>query len=156
MCAISGIIGKNLDFNLNKIEKIKKILNHRGPDYSNHICTKNAILIHNRLSIIDLKKRANQPFESRNKSKILVFNGEIYDFLEIKKELKKFNLRFTTNSDTEVLLMAYEKWGIDCVNKFEGMFAFAIYDLKRKKAFFARDRFGQKPIFFWKKNNKKI
>ena len=154
MCAISGIIGKNLDFNLNKIKKIKKILNHRGPDYSGHIYTKNAILIHNRLSIIDLEKRANQPFESKNKSKILVFNGEIYNFIEIKKELKRLNLRFTTNSDTEVLLMAYEKWGIDCVNKFEGMFAFAIYDLKKKKAFFARDRFGQKPIFFWKKRNK--
>jgi len=152
MCAISGIIGENLNVSKDDINKILYSLKHRGPDSSNFVKFKSAILMHNRLSIIDINNRSNQPFFSENNDTAIVFNGEIYNYLELREELKDF-CNFKTKSDTEVLLAAYEKWGRSFLDRLQGAFAFCIYDAKRKTAFFARDRFGQKPLFFWENNN---
>jgi len=152
MCGILGIIGNRISKDYLNSDKLKLSLNHRGPDFTGHIFIDPIFFIHNRLSIIDLDKRAHQPFFSNDRSKVIIFNGEIYNYPEIKKELLN-SYEFKTLSDTEVLLAAYEKWGTKCLDKFKGAFAFCIYDFKKKIAFFARDRFGQKPIFFWK--NKK-
>jgi len=154
MCAISGIISRNgdLTFSNETIHKMLDSQKHRGPDHSNFFFNKKVLLLHNRLSIIDIDKRSNQPFISNCKNYVLVFNGEIYNYIEIKKKLSNF-YDFKTKSDTEVIIAAYKKWGINFLNELYGAFAFCIYDLKKKQAFFARDRFGQKPIFFWKNNN---
>lgn len=152
MCGILGIISEKIELSDEKIKILKKSLHHRGPDNSNYIKFNNAIFFHNRLSIIDLDKRSNQPFYLPEEGLILVFNGEIYNYLEIKDKLNsKYN--FITKSDTEVLIKSYLNWGKNCLNYLSGAFAFCIYDLKKKKAFFARDRFGQKPLFFYKSKN---
>ena len=103
---------------------------------------------HTRLSILDISDRANQPFYFDNKNLVLTFNGEIYNFVEIKKELEGFGYKFKTTSDTEVLLLAYHKWGVDCQQKFNGMWAFAIFDQKKNEIFISRDRFGVKPLYY--------
>jgi asparagine synthase (glutamine-hydrolysing) len=105
-------------------------------------------LAHRRLSIIDLQPSANQPMIGHDTSAVIVFNGEIYNFLFLKQELSKAGIQFRTNSDTEVLLQAYKYWGKDCIQKLDGMFAFAILDLQRKELFLARDRSGEKPLYF--------
>ena len=153
MCAIAGIVGNNLKEDLDNLQKIQKSMEHRGPDNSSHHFLEPALFIHNRLTVIDLNTRANQPFFSNDKKKVIVFNGEIYNYLELKKILEE-HFQFKTTSDTEVLLAAYEHWGENFLNKLEGMFALAIFDYKKDKAFFARDRFGQKPLFFWKNEGK--
>ena len=139
MCGIAGII--NYSENLKEIKKtIKQIIiaqDNRGPD-NNDIwvssCNK-VSLGHNRLSIIDLTNNANQPFISHDGNFIITFNGEIYNYLEIKKELLSSNVKFRSNSDTEVLIEAYKKWGINFLLKLRGMYAFAIYDKIKKKCF---------------------
>jgi asparagine synthase (glutamine-hydrolysing) len=120
---------------------------HRGPDARGTYFSKEVCLGHNRLSIIDLSEQANQPFYSSDKRYILVFNGEIYNYLELKKELQK-DYTFATSSDTEVLLCAYQEWGEDCLNRLNGMFAFAIYDTQKEFLFASRDRFGVKPLYY--------
>ena len=149
MCGILGIISQNNDININNLESIKNVLNHRGPDASNYFIQKNIFLLHNRLSIIDLDERSNQPLFNNQKNLCIVFNGEIYNYLELKQLLiSKYS--FQTKSDTEVLLAAYQIWGEKMLDKIKGAFAFCIYDLKKKLIFFARDRFGQKPFYFHK------
>ena len=115
MCAISGYFQndnvKNLD--PNKIQQIKDTMNHRGPDNFGHIKGKKFFLFHNRLSIIDFDKRSNQPMVSNCKNFVIVFNGEIYNYIELRRELSK-SYNFKTKSDTEVLLAAYKKWGVGC------------------------------------------
>lgn len=151
MCGIVGIIGQKATK-----ENIKEMLfaqQHRGPDYTGFWCDENKIALgHNRLSIIDLSSDANQPFVSDCGNYMLVFNGEIYNYLEIKKELSHKYI-FKTKSDTEVLLNAYIEYGNDCLHKFNGMFAFAIWDKKEKKLFAARDRFGVKPFNYYCNND---
>jgi len=142
-----GFILTNID---KKIENYTKILNHRGPDDANSYSDNNIKIAFNRLSIIDLKNRSNQPFFY--KDYILVFNGEIYNYIELKKELKK-KFKFVTESDTEVLIYSFIYWGKKCLEKLEGMFAFCIYNKKDNSIFVARDSFGIKPVFFYKKNN---
>jgi asparagine synthase (glutamine-hydrolysing) len=126
-------------------------LKHRGPDASGIWISKNKNigLGHTRLSIIDLSKEANQPFVDRTKNYILAFNGEIYNYMEIKKKLIDKGYKFKTkNSDTEILLLSYVEWGLKCVDKFRGMFAFAIWDNLKKKLFLIRDRVGVKPLYY--------
>jgi len=144
MCGIAGIIGK--ESNIGTLQSMLKIQQHRGPDFTGTWEDESCVLGHNRLSIIDLSEAANQPFISQDKRYVLVFNGEIYNYLELKKELQDYN--FSTNSDTEVLLAAYIKWGGDCLHKLNGMFSFAIWDSKEEELFAARDRFGVKPFFY--------
>ena len=146
MCGISGIVGNELK--KSKIEAMTKILNHRGPDDNGYfISNDNSVgLGHNRLSIIDLSKSAHQPMSNFSQDCWITFNGEIYNYLELKQRLG--NYPFQSKSDTEVILASYQKWGEECVNYFNGMFAFAIWDEKRKKLFCARDRVGIKPFYY--------
>ncbi|TVZ54863.1 asparagine synthase (glutamine-hydrolysing) [Lutibacter sp. Hel_I_33_5] len=146
MCGIVGIIGEKA--NINTLKSMLKVQQHRGPDFTGIFQNKNIVLGHNRLSIIDLSEIANQPFISSNKRYTLVFNGEIYNYLELKNELITYN--FVTNSDTEVLLAAYIKWGKKCLSKLNGMFSFAIWDSQKEVLFAARDRFGVKPFYYHK------
>lgn len=129
-----------------------EIIAHRGPDDFGSVNFKisdyNLGLGHRRLSIIDLSAKGHQPMSYADEDLWVVFNGEIYNYLEIRSELEKLGCRFTSDSDTEVLLAAYSKWGPDCLEKFNGMFAFALYDKKQNKIFIARDRFGIKPLYF--------
>ena len=119
MCGISCLINFSEKLDLKKnINNMIKALNHRGPDFSNFFLDKNIALGHNRLSIIDLSKNANQPFFSNNRKYILSYNGEIYNFIEIKKTLENYGFIFNTNSDKEVVLNALIYWGTDAVKKF--------------------------------------
>ena len=147
MCGIVGVVGELPD--QKTIEQARDTLKHRGPDdrgiYYKH--SENIALGHTRLSIIDLSKNGHQPFFSNDERYVLVYNGEIYNYLELKKELRDF-YDFKTNTDTEVLLASYIKWGKDCLDRFNGMFAFAIWDKEKKNLFIARDRLGIKPLFY--------
>ncbi len=129
-----------------KVNNYKNLLEHRGPDQFGFYDGDSLKILFNRLAIIDLSKRSNQPFKFKNF--LIVFNGEIYNYIELKKELEKVGYKFKTSSDTEVLLYSYLFWGKRSLQKLEGMFAFAVYDTKNKKIFIARDRFGIKPLFY--------
>ena len=158
MCGISGFSGFGDKINPRLIiEKMCSVLNHRGPDNKNCYVNSNKeiALGHNRLSIIDLSIKANQPMFSSDKKKIIIFNGEIYNFLELKEELKKYakenNKVFNpkTSTDTEILIEGIQLFGIEnFVKKLEGMFAFALYDIEKNKIYLTRDRFGEKPLYF--------
>jgi asparagine synthase (glutamine-hydrolysing) len=146
MCGIAGIIGNRAQ--PDNLQKMLTSQAHRGPDYSGIVQDSDvAVLGHNRLSIIDLTGNANQPFIDKSENFILVFNGEIYNYLELKLVLKP-HYDFVTNSDTEVLLAAYIVWGKECLYRLNGMFSFAIWDKKNKRLFAARDRFGVKPFYY--------
>jgi len=151
MCGINGFnfLDKKLIHNMNELTK------HRGPDDSGVFLDDNFSLGHNRLSIIDLSKNATQPMLDNDKNLVLVFNGEIYNFLELKKELGVF-YNFRTNSDSEVILAGYKKWGKECVKKFNGIFSFAILNREKKELFLARDQLGIKPLYYYHSNNKFI
>ena len=145
MCGIAGLLGENIDTTI--MDKMLEIQEHRGPDNSSKWNDNSICLGHNRLSIIDLSEIANQPFFSNDKRYVIVFNGEIYNYIELKSDLKEF-YDFKTSSDTEVLIAAYSFWGKDCLHKLNGMFSFAIWDTYDKTLFLARDRFGVKPLYY--------
>ena len=149
MCGIAGYIGKKY-IEKDTIRNTLKLMVNRGPDNQSwHKVEKenfNIFLLHSRLSIIDLDNRSNQPFKFEKY--IIVYNGEIYNFIEIRKNLLKLGYKFSTNSDTEVLLKAYIEYGEDCVDYFNGMWSFAIWDGFKEKIFLSRDRFGEKPLYF--------
>ena len=159
MCGISGLLDFNNEYDINKalLVKMSKYLKFRGPDNEGYYLKKNSLyrlgFAHRRLRIIDLSKFGNQPMISKTKNSVITFNGEIYNFKEVRNILQEEGINFETNSDTEVLIAAYESWGIEkCLNQIEGMFAFAIYDFVKNKIIIARDRFGEKPLYFYKKN----
>ncbi len=145
MCAIFGIIGKS---DIGLLKKMSKCQLYRGPDNQTFFTDKKfkISLGMNRLAVID-KKNGNQPMFSHDRRHLLVFNGTIYNFLELKKYLEK-KINFKTNSDTEVLVNSFNYWGKKCFNYFDGMWAVAIYDFKKKTTFLSRDYVGQKPLFF--------
>ncbi len=152
MCGICG-------FNWGDEELIKKMarsISHRGPDQDGYYVDKSVSFGHKRLSIIDLSERGKQPMSNEDGSIIIAFNGEIYNFQEIKPELEKRGHRFNSGSDTEVIIHAYEEYGFDCLNLFNGMFAFAIWDSNKKILFLARDRMGIKPLYYYYKDSKFI
>jgi asparagine synthase (glutamine-hydrolysing) len=151
MCGIAGIIG-NTDHREQQLLAMLDAQKHRGPDHQGTFLDQHVALGHNRLSIIDLSEVANQPFFSNDGKLILVFNGEIYNYLEIRDELSKSYI-FKTQSDTEVLIAAYQVWGKACLSKFNGMFSFVIWDMEKQELFAARDRFGVKPFYYTIKNN---
>ena len=154
MCGIAGYFGNN-EISSKQIYQIKSLLKHRGPDANGILQKKiknyNLLFLHTRLSIIDLKIRSNQPFYYNNS--ILIFNGEIYNYLELMSELKVLGHKFKTKSDTEVLIHSLREWGLGALKKLEGMWAFAWYDLKENKMYLSRDRFGEKPLFYVSKRN---
>ncbi|WP_298247547.1 asparagine synthase (glutamine-hydrolyzing) [uncultured Christiangramia sp.] len=147
MCGIAGIISEKPE-----AANLKKVLRkqaHRGPDYTGiYIDNGFASLGHNRLSIIDVSPDANQPFCDSSKRFYLTFNGEIYNYKELRQELRN-EYKFQTFSDTEVLLAAFIHWGKNCLQKLNGMFSFAVWDTKNKTLFAARDRFGVKPFYYF-------
>lgn len=154
MCGISGIIShQGFDINIHQLKLMSDALIHRGPDGSGvWINTqKTAGFSHRRLAIIDLTNDAEQPMHYLENYSI-VFNGEIYNYIELKQQLKQRGYSFRTNSDTEVILAAYDYYQDDCVQHFDGMFSFAIWNEKDQTLFAARDRFGEKPFFY--NNNK--
>ncbi len=155
MCGIVGV-ASFLDINKrNWIQKAIKTLAHRGPDFTGEWWSKDNKVgfAHSRLSIIDLSLSANQPMHIINRGLSIVYNGEIYNYKNLRKKLEKLGHKFKTKSDTEVILLSYVQWGVDCINYFNGMFAFSIYDSSQKKLFIARDRAGQKPIFYHYEND---
>jgi asparagine synthase (glutamine-hydrolysing) len=148
MCGIAGIIDQTLSREEGEVllDKMLETIGHRGPDYSSAWVDMPVLLGHNRLSIIDLSDDANQPMERGDL--VIVYNGEVYNYLEIRNELAKKGHQFRTKSDTEVVLAAYEEWGRECVERFVGMWAFAIWDKKKRELFCSRDRFGIKPFYY--------
>jgi asparagine synthase (glutamine-hydrolysing) len=155
MCGILGQISfKNTQqWNIKKFENSLLLQKHRGPDDKGIYSDNRVILGHRRLSIIDLDSHAKQPMISTCKNFVIVFNGEIYNYQEIKEQLKQKGYSFHTKSDTEVLLNAFIEYGIDAVKQFIGMFAFAIYDKKNEKVYIVRDRLGIKPLYYYQDNN---
>ena len=154
MCAIVGLCKIINDRDLEWLNQSCNSLRHRGPDSDGKWIgpKKNIALGHRRLSIIDTNDISNQPFISNDSNLAIVFNGEIYNYLELRQELQDIGFKFRTNSDTEVLLYAYKYWGEDCLNFLNGMWAFAIFDQTnghgREKLFISRDRAGEKPLYY--------
>ena len=150
MCGINGIITTNVIDKISLIENMNDSIKHRGPDNSGYFSNSHVALGHQRLAIIDTSSDGNQPMFSDDKRYVLVYNGEIYNFNEIKNEL---DYSFKSRTDSEVVLAAYIKWGSKCVNYFNGMFAFAIWDNQEHKLFMARDRLGIKPLYYYHAKN---
>ncbi|MBA4123873.1 MAG: asparagine synthase (glutamine-hydrolyzing) [Acidobacteria bacterium] len=148
MCGIVGFTSANSQpVNREILERMNACIVHRGPDDDGFYIRENVGLAMRRLSIIDIA-HGKQPIHNHDKSKWIVFNGEIYNFQELKKDLEKQGDKFYTNSDTEVILHLYEKHGADCVQYLRGMFAFAIWDERDQSLFIARDRIGKKPLLY--------
>ena len=154
MCGIVGFIdldGKAIPKNL--LKKSTDSISHRGPDGEGQWTFENIGLGHRRLSIIDLSKSGKQPMISNNERFVISYNGEIYNYKELKKELTNLGYQFKSQTDTEVLLYSLIHWGEDALLKLNGMFAFAFFDTKEKNFFLARDRYGIKPLYFSLQNN---
>ncbi len=157
MCGISGIINfSNQAVSEYEIKFITNLIAHRGPDGEGFYYGENFALGHRRLAILDLSEDGKQPMIFADSGNVIVYNGEIYNYLEIKDELTKKGFTFNTKTDTEVILAAYEHWGKDCVQKFNGMWSFSIFDKKRNILFCSRDRFGVKPFYYTVMNQKFI
>ena len=182
MCGIFGVVSNNR-LNRKKLTKINNSLKHRGPNDSGLLIFDlyksesyplsfddsirglglkrfydfdkelSSVFLHRRLSIIDLSKYGHQPMSYSEGRYWITYNGEIYNFVDIKNELQDLGYTFQSKTDTEVILASYKEWGTDCVNKFNGMWAFAIADLKQNIIFLSRDRLGIKPLYFYYKNN---
>ncbi len=153
MCGIVGLCnfnGKSVFYH--QIEKMTNSIKSRGPDGKGFFVDKNFGMGHRRLAVIDLSERGNQPMSDKEKKIWVSYNGEIYNFLELRKELEKLGYRFSSRTDTEVIIYSYKEWGINCVNKFNGMFAFALWDKRKREFFLARDRYGIKPLYYYQNN----
>ena len=148
MCGISGICNFERKPSLETVKKMSLKLRHRGPDDEGCFTNDFVSLGHTRLSIIDLNK-SKQPMIDENNKNVLIFNGEIYNFKELKNELKQLGHKFKTDGDTEVILKSYKEWGTECLKRFEGMFVFVIWDNKKNELIVARDRMGEKPLFYY-------
>ena len=149
MCGIAGIFNtRNEDIpQIELINRMTDAITHRGPDESGVHLEPGLALGHRRLSVIDIAS-GQQPLFNADRSAAIVFNGEIYNFMQLRPELEALGYRFTTNSDTEVILHAWQAWGSQCVQRLRGMFAFAVWDQKRRHLFLARDRLGIKPLYY--------
>lgn len=148
MCGILAIVGSSLPVSEELANQALDILYHRGPDGRGVVRVEGAWLGHRRLSIIDVSSAGNQPMVDEATGVALTFNGEIYNYIELRKELEVMGHSFYSNSDTEVLLRAYLVWGEQCVDRFNGDWAFLIWDPRNQKAFFSRDRFAVKPLYY--------
>ncbi len=149
MCGIAGIfdLTGEREFERSLLERMNQVQFHRGPDEGGIFLEPGVALAHRRLSIIDLSA-GQQPMHSADGNLCVVYNGEIYNFPELTDELKQLGYQFRTHCDTEVILYAWQAWGEACVERFRGMFAFALYDARQKSLFLARDRLGIKPLFY--------
>ncbi len=180
MCGISALIALAGSTDLRSIEAMTKIISHRGPDGEGYtfitdgealsfwgnetpeeakegkapldtaLSEAAVALGHRRLSILDISSAGHQPMADDEGGVWLIHNGEIYNFVELREDLEAQGHTFRSNTDTEVVIAAYKEWGVDCLSRFNGMFAFILIDLKRKRLFAARDRFGVKPLYYWR------
>ena len=153
-----GIAGFSL-FNFNEggetsLEAMHKAIHHRGPDASGMYIDEHIGLCHRRLSILDLSEAGNQPMYSKEGDLVIVFNGEIYNFLELRAELENDGVIFKSHTDTEVILELYAREGTKCLDKLNGMFAFALWDKNKQELFIARDRLGKKPLYYFNDNGR--
>ena len=145
MCGITGFTGSVIDRD-KVIRNMTDVITHRGPDSSGVYQDDEISMGFRRLSIIDISSTGDQPIYNEDKTLVLTFNGEIYNYRQLKEELLGFGHSFYTNTDTEVIVHGYEQWGKDVLNKLRGMFAFIIFDKKNDLIFGARDFFGIKPF----------
>jgi asparagine synthase (glutamine-hydrolysing) len=152
MCGIAGFLSFDGDAKSyeDAVQRMTVALEHRGPDFGGLFSDADCVLGHRRLSIIDRSPEANQPMQNEDGSIWLVVNGEIYNFMELRKELEAKGHKFRSRSDSEVIIHLYEEMGTDFVGKLRGMFAIALWDKKNKTLILARDRFGKKPLFYWR------
>jgi len=155
MCGIAGIISLTNKNQKSRLDRMAESIKHRGPDDLNIITRGKVSFIHNRLSIIGLENGA-QPLYDNQHDIYLIANGEIYNFVELRKSLESKGYIFKTESDCEVILHVYAHEGINGIQKLRGMFAFALYDIKNDKVLIVRDRMGEKPLFYWKKNSELV
>ncbi|WP_390451891.1 asparagine synthetase B family protein, partial [Chryseobacterium sp. Alg-005] len=155
MCGIAGIVKFDQRANVQsgEIKQMTDQMVHRGPDGDGVFCEKNIGLGHRRLAIIDLSDDGKQPMQYDEKY-VITFNGEIYNYIEVRESLKQKGYVFKTKTDTEVILAAYDCYGESCVDHFNGMWAFAIYDKIKNILFCSRDRFGVKPFYYSLVDNK--
>jgi asparagine synthase (glutamine-hydrolysing) len=179
MCGITGYLTLRNDFSSKKFSAANNMVRYRGPDdYGYFIIDNNfkhkkykseylkdfdakekAVLIafgFRRLSIIDLTENGAQPFYDKSTDSVIVFNGEVYNYKELRIDLEKLGYKFTSDTDTEVILKSYREWGIECVNKFNGMWAFCLVDIRRRRIYLSRDRLGVKPLYYYHDNNRFI
>lgn len=147
MCGIAGLLHLDDQRKVDdiRLKRMSDIIEHRGPDGEGFYINNNVGLAHRRLSIIDLST-GNQPMYNDSREIVVVFNGEIYNYIEVQQELEMLGHHFKTTSDTEVIIRAYEQWGISCQERFNGMWTFALWDNKEKQLFISRDRMGEKPL----------
>src|SRR6266480_3730073 len=153
MCGIFGVVAEGGSVSQELVARAERSLGHRGPDDSGTVVIHSGqgcqvTFAHTRLSIIDLSPLGHQPMQDPSTGNWIVFNGEIYNFRELRAKLEEEGIRFESNSDTEVLLKAYGRWGEDCLDKLRGMFAFAIWDAQRHRLLLVRDPMGIKPLYY--------
>tara|TARA_Y100000590_G_scaffold449261_1_gene587116 strand:+ start:2899 stop:4797 length:1899 start_codon:yes stop_codon:yes gene_type:complete len=153
MCGINGIIYKNSNPDIHEVHKMNKAIKHRGPDDEGLYKFENIILGHVRLAILDISRKGKQPMSNDSRYWI-TYNGEIYNFQELKKQLIDLGHKFYSKTDTEVILSAFKEWGIKSFYKFNGMWSFAILDTKEKKIILSRDRYGVKPCYYYQDKKK--
>ena len=154
MCGICGIF--NLDgepVSHRSISSMTDALAHRGPDDEGHYIDRNIALGHRRLAVLDLSSAGHQPMSSQDGAIVLVYNGQIYNHLELKAELEAQGYGFRSRTDTEVLLRGYEAWGLDVIERLNGMFAFGLWDGRTRTLYLIRDRYGIKPLYWTKAGN---
>lgn len=151
MCGFIGVISDDLGIKADEIEEAKDILRHRGPDRTRYYKNDNVFLLHNRLAVIDLSEEADQPMIDNATGNVLVFNGEIYNYKILKSEHS--DIKWETDSDSEVILKLYSKIGTRFIEELNGIFSFVIYDRKRNKVLLCRDRFGVKPLYYSQTGN---
>lgn len=154
MCGIAALVNKDgRPASAEALRVLMADIEHRGPDGVGYFSCANVGLGHRRLRIIDLSDAGNQPMTAAGQPVHLVYNGEIYNYLELRSELISLGHHFTTDSDSEVLLQAYLAWGIDCTTHFNGMWSFALLDYRKRRLFCSRDRFGEKPLYYCDRAN---
>lgn len=155
MCGIFGIVAEQTCTIIDPTEVLRCVntMTHRGPDACGIVSGSGFCFGHRRLSIIDLDNRSNQPFQDPTGQVTLTYNGEIFNFKQLRYELEREGVCFQTRSDTEVLLHCYLAWGIDCLSKLNGIFAFAIHDARSEETFLVRDRMGVKPLYYYQQRN---
>ncbi len=154
MCGICGILNLNgKPVSPAILQKMTDVIAHRGPDGEGFHIDRFIGLGHRRLAILDLSEAGHQPMLTNDGRMVITYNGEVYNFKELRAELQKLGYHFPSQTDTEVVLNAYAEWGTKCLNRFNGMFAFAIWDKEKQELFIARDRYGIKPLYYTLKSN---
>src|SRR5882672_121493 len=148
MCGITGVVSKASEDQSVRAKRMTDSLKHRGPDDWGVWADSYCALGQRRLAIIDLSSAGHQPLSNSAETVWITLNGEIYNYQSLRRELERLGHNFRTKTDTEVIVVAYEQWGIECLDHLRGMFAFGIWDKPARRLFLARDRVGKKPLFY--------